>query len=187
VRPRSEQGLCSLPPSSVGSRGRAAVLGGVLFAAWGYIHRDGAPWYFTTVANMLAFIVPLLFLTALVGLYIRCGGRVGWLGGMGFAFGFIGSAYGIVDSLVDLPSWHLYVSSKYLLPLLLGWLPMLCLGLMMIGVTPLGRNAPGSLGACLFATGGLAGPTALLKRPPAVSSRRARPTFRSECYSAWAG
>jgi hypothetical protein len=128
--------------------------GGVLFGAWGYIHRDDAPSYSIAVASTLAFVVPLLFLVALAGLHARRRGRVGWLGGTGFAFAFIGSAWGSVDSVVDMSYWHEYVSSKGWLPLLLGWLPLLCIGLMVVGLThATGRNKPDSLGSSLFATG----------------------------------
>jgi hypothetical protein len=97
-------------------------------------------------------IVPMLFLVALAGLYVRCRGRVGSLEGTGFAFGFIGSARGTVNSVVDVPSWHLYVSSEGWLPLLLGWFPLLCVGLVLVGIT-IGRNTPDGLGALLFAIG----------------------------------
>jgi hypothetical protein len=153
-RAARERGKPVSSPTHVRWGETAAILGGVLFATWGYIHRDDAPSYLIAIASTLAFTVPLLLLAALAGLYVRCRGRVGWLGGTGFAFGFVGSAWGSMDSVVDMSSWHLYVSSKDWLPLLLGWLPLLCLGLMIVGITILGRNATDGLGALLFAIGG---------------------------------
>jgi hypothetical protein len=78
-------------------RGLAAILAGVLFAVWGYIHGNDAPSYFTGIEDVLGFVVPLLFLVGLAGLCARCKRRSGRLGGIGFVLGFIGSGLGIVN------------------------------------------------------------------------------------------
>ena len=42
------------------------LLAGVLFATWGYVHRDDAPWYFDATAGALNFVVPALFLVGFI-------------------------------------------------------------------------------------------------------------------------
>jgi hypothetical protein len=133
----------------------AAVLAGVLFAAWGYIHRENAPGYFTDIANTLAFIVPLLFLAGLVGLYARCKGQAGWLGVMGFTLGCIGSAVGIVRGVVDLSFWYSYVAGKGWLHLILDWLFLLLVGIALVGIATVRTKAARRWGALLLAMGTL--------------------------------
>jgi hypothetical protein len=78
--------------------GLAAVLAGVLFAAWGYVDRGASLPYLATITRGLAFFVPLLFLVGLVGLRVRYDGLMGWLAGTGFALGFVGATWGTVLS-----------------------------------------------------------------------------------------
>jgi hypothetical protein len=62
-----------LPWSSLG-----AIIGGPLFAAWGYFHRDHAPPRLDAIANALSIVVPSLFLLGLAGFYVwrpRLAGR----------------------------------------------------------------------------------------------------------------
>ncbi len=65
------------PSTFVWWSGLAAILGGVLFTVWGYIHRDYAPSYFTSIGYTLSFIVPLFFQIGMAGLYWRSKGPVG--------------------------------------------------------------------------------------------------------------
>lgn len=68
--------------------GIAAILGGVLWSASIFVSDLDS-----TIANILLFIIPLLFLVGLAGLYARCRGRLGeWeaLSRMGFLTGAVG-------------------------------------------------------------------------------------------------
>jgi hypothetical protein len=146
--------LASVPYSAfIRGGGLAAVLAGVLFAAWGFIHKDSAPASFTVLANALAFIVPLLFLLGLAGLYARCKGQAGWLGVTGFAFGCIGSAEGMVYTVVDLSFWYAYIAEKGWLSLLLDWLSLLLAGLMLVGIATIWTEALRRWGALLLTMG----------------------------------
>ena len=37
----------------------------MLFAVWGYVHKDNIPLYLNAIVHMLTFIVPLLFIVGL--------------------------------------------------------------------------------------------------------------------------
>ena len=81
-------------PVFVRSCGVGGVLAGVLFLVWGYVDRPDIPAYLEALVYAFSFVVPALFSTALVGLYGRCKGRLGLLGGMGLALSFSGSVLG---------------------------------------------------------------------------------------------
>jgi hypothetical protein len=117
--------------------GLTAVLGGVLFATWGYIDRDDAPSYLISTAETLGLVVPVLFLLGLAGLYARCKGRIGRLGRMGFIVGFAGSGLGVVPGFVNVCNCYGYGAHPILGPLLLlalYWLIWLFAGLVVIGL-----------------------------------------------------
>ena len=131
----------------------AAVLAGVLFAMWGFVHRDNASAYFAAIANLLAIIVPLSFLLGLTGLYARCKGQTGWLGVTGYTLGCLGSAEGIMQGTVDWSFWHAYVAYETWLSLLLDWLSLLLVGLMLIGIAIIWTEDSRRWGALLLTMG----------------------------------
>src|SRR5918998_3878849 len=133
--------------------GLAAGLAGVLFAMWGYVHKENAPAYFGTIANTLAIVVPLLFLLGLGGLYARCKGEVGWLGVAGFMLGSIGAAEGIVNGATDFPLWHAYLTGTVWFSALLDWLSLLLAGLALAGIAAVGREILRRWGTLLLAMG----------------------------------
>ncbi len=137
--------------------GLAAILAGVLFVVWGYVHRDGAPAYLTHIANTLGFVVPLLFLLGLAGLCARCKGRVGRPGIIGLGLGCIGSAGGIVRSVVDMSAWYAYVAGKGWLYLVLDWLFLLLAGLTLAGLAAIRTGSSRRWGVLLLAMGTLGG------------------------------
>jgi hypothetical protein len=129
-----------IPSSSALLRwgGAGAVLGGILFLAWGYVHKNAAlPPYFDAIAAMLHFIVPLLFLVGLTGLYLRHRRQAGWLGELGFILCFFGSVWGVLDAVVPTGPWIAYMISERGLPGVLvwwtGWTLPLITGLTLIG------------------------------------------------------
>src|SRR5215210_2075193 len=77
------------------SGGYGALLAGVLFVTWGYVHRNDAPWYFDDVATALSFVVPALFLAGSVGLFALCKGLVDLIGKLGLILCIAGSAMGL--------------------------------------------------------------------------------------------
>jgi len=117
----------------------STILGGVLFLAWGYVHKNAAlPPYFDAIAAMLHFIVPLLFLVGLARLYARRKGQAGWLGELGFILCFFGSAWGALDAVVPTGPWIAYMVAERDLPVVLvwwtGWIVILLTGLTLIGI-----------------------------------------------------
>src|SRR5215204_1307771 len=80
LRRRTSERRNHIPLSTLlGWSGWAAVSSGVLFLVWGYLDREGAPWYLDLAVLMLNIIVPLLFLVGLMGVYIKCRTQAGWL------------------------------------------------------------------------------------------------------------
>jgi hypothetical protein len=121
--------------------GTGAVLGGVLFAVWGYLHADIASPQLDAIADVLGLVVPLLFLAGLIGHYAWLQGRAsGSLGGIGFIFGFggagLGEAYRLLDiaGIASTADRYDYVVGKGLPPQLFDWFPWLLVGLTLIGM-----------------------------------------------------
>lgn len=95
--------------------GLGAMLGGLLLAAKAFHDRNDAPPWPTDATDTLFFVVPLLFLIGLAGLYARCRGRLReaestmWLGAG--AVGLAGSVVGHVTGMLEVgPAWWLGIS-----------------------------------------------------------------------------
>ena len=95
----------------------AAMLGGTLWAAKAFYDRNDAPPWPTDVTDTMFFVVLLLFLGGLAGLYARCRGRLGeWeaLSSISFVAGFVGlvgSIAGHVTGMLEVgPSWSWGIS-----------------------------------------------------------------------------
>ena len=159
--PFSANSSSSLLPWS----GLGTMLAGVLFGAWGYLHKDGAPSQLEVIADALSLIVPLLFLVSLTGFYVWGRGRENWrLGWVGLIFGIVGSGLGFAYRLMDL-SGSLSTADRYgfavgkgLPPQLLDWFPWFLLGLTLVGIAsvrirPLRRwdSLPLAMGLCGWA------------------------------------
>ncbi len=52
-------------PKLLRSGAFASVIGGSLFAVWGYAHKDITPLYLNVIVNVLALMVPVPFMVAL--------------------------------------------------------------------------------------------------------------------------
>ena len=63
-----------------------------------YDRNDAPPWP-TDITDTLIFIVPLLWLVGLAGLYARCKERIGQLGSLGFALEMGGAAMAAVGPI----------------------------------------------------------------------------------------
>ena len=125
-----------VPWSSLG-----AILGGPLFAAWGYFHRDHAPPQLDAIANALSVVVPLLFLLGLAGFHIwrpRLAGRQ--IGRAGSALALAGCGLGalyhlaVVFGAANIAERYGYAKSQGWPPQLLDWFPWLLLGLTLMAV-----------------------------------------------------
>jgi hypothetical protein len=131
-------------------------LAGVLFVAWGYVHRESAPPSFDAMSQAFNFIVPTLFLMGLVGLYALCEGRVGRIGKAGLVLGLVGSAMGAAyavpwSAFATRDDWLVLLA--WLDTVLFWWLQVMLMGLLLAGVAAVdARKSPG-LGILLLAMG----------------------------------
>lgn len=138
--------------------GHGAIVAGALFLVWGYLHRPGLPLYLEAVVAVASLAVPVLFLTGLMGLYVRCQRGAGRLGELGIALAGVGSALGALKGVVDVavPSLYPYDAPSDRILLLLGsvWPTSLFVGLSLVGGTLLVRaSALRALGGLVLATG----------------------------------
>src|SRR5215208_4797089 len=80
--------------------GFAGLLGGVLFVVWGYIDRPNIPETLKAAVHVFAFVVPTLFLAAVVGLSVLWQSRLGMLGWMGMALAVYAWGWSVVGAIV---------------------------------------------------------------------------------------
>jgi hypothetical protein len=134
------------------------VLGGTLLVTWGYLHGNIA---FSSsgpiVAAVMVVLVNTLLLVGVVGL---CAwwweGRTGLLGAVGFVVGFAGAALSVTHGIHVLISasglgepdpWYVYVRAATGLPAkVLGWFPMLPIGMATVGIGSMRTGALGGWG-----------------------------------------
>ena len=79
--------------------GPASILAGALFAAKTVYDRNDAPPWPTDITDTLVFLVPLLWLVGLAGLYARSQERAGRLGRIGLGLALIGTGMAVVGSV----------------------------------------------------------------------------------------
>jgi hypothetical protein len=113
----------------------------VLFAAWGYLHRDGASARVDAIVGALGVVVPLLFLVGLSGFYAWSRRRVARrLGQIGFILSCIAAGLGIfyrvleLSGTADAADRYSYLAGKGWTPQLFDWLPWLFTGLVLVGI-----------------------------------------------------
>ena len=91
--------------------GLAAIAAGVLWSVKAFISRNNASPWPTKGTDSLFLIVLPLFLVGLMGLYVRCKGRLGSEGEVAFAVCFVGlitSFAGQVGLLVTKGAWFIF-------------------------------------------------------------------------------
>jgi hypothetical protein len=140
----------------VRSGGFGALLVGVLFAVWGYVHRTDAPWYFDALATALSYVVPALFLVGVVGLRVVCEGRVGRVGRIGSILSLTGSAMGVAYAVPwsDFAAREDWLSSLAWLDIILvWWLQVFLTGLPLVGLAAVGTRTLRGFGILLLLTG----------------------------------
>ncbi len=129
-----------------------AVLGGVLFLGWGYLHRKPDAVFLAKTGTpldlrLLALGVPVLFLTMLIGLCVRLAAGIGPLGGVGFVLAFCGSGLGAAQGALNtaplIGPLNAYLLQTGVPHQLLGWLPPLLAGLVLVGTATVRAGALG--------------------------------------------
>jgi FtsH-binding integral membrane protein len=115
----------------------------VLFVVWGYIDRPNIPETLKAVIDVLAFVVPTLFLAAVVGLCVLWRSRLGMLGWMGMALAVYAWGWSVVGAIVG-EEWPDYLP---------GWLLFLLSGLTLMGVATVRSERSRGAGAVVLATG----------------------------------
>lgn len=139
--------------------GLGAVLAGILFATWGYLHKDIAPASAYAPVRVLGVVVPLLFLLAILGFYVWQKEQLGRLAQAGFACSIVGAALGAVYRVLDMTDLasvaarYAYLVGKGLPPQLLDWFLWLLVGLMLIGVGCMKTNVDRWIGFLPLAMG----------------------------------
>jgi hypothetical protein len=133
--------------------GVAGVLGGVLFVAWGYIDRPNTAANIGAVIDVLSFVVPALFLVALVGLSVLWRSRLGALGWTGMILAVYGSGWGIVSAVVGGESVWAYFAQRSWPQFLSDWLLFMLTGLTLIGVATVRGKSLRRMGAMALAMG----------------------------------
>jgi hypothetical protein len=136
--------------------GCGSVLAGVLFVIWGYVHRNGAPWYLDVTATVLSYVVPALFFVALMGLFALCREQVGWAGKFGFVLGLAASAMGVAYAV----PWSAFASRDdwlsslvWLDTPLVWWLHLLLIGIPLAGISTVRAGTLPAQGLLLLAIG----------------------------------
>jgi hypothetical protein len=119
-------------------------LGGVLFVVWGYIDRPNIPWNLIAVIHLLAFVVPTLFLAAVVGLSVLWRRRLGMLGWMGMVLAVYAWGWSVMGAIVGGEDWSHYLAA---------WLLFLLTGLTLMGVATVRSEWSRGTGAVVLATG----------------------------------
>ena len=106
----------------------------------------------------------MLFLVGLVGLCARYWeGRGSWIGAAVFALGFAGAALAVAHGIhnifsasgvVEMAPWYVYVRATTGLPAdLVGWIPWLSYGLMLVGIDSIDTGALGGWSSLPLAMG----------------------------------
>ncbi len=175
--------------------GVGAILAGALFAAWGYIHGGLiSSAYLKAATVVLAIVVPTLFLGGLAGLYTLCNGRVSRLGEAGFVLSLVGSAVGSVRGLEDLIGWYdahvlEYTNSTargFLLHPWIDWLPLLFVGLSLVGIATIRTKTLGALRTLPLAMGALGWAYLVTDSGGAVETRPGHVAFAVLFSLSWA-
>jgi len=101
----------------LGWSGWAAASAGVLFLVWGYVDREGAPWYLDLGVLVLGIVVPVLFLVSLVGTYTRVyvvkdRTQAGWLSYVGFLISLAGTAWWLTAGITNAPNLYRHLGEK---------------------------------------------------------------------------
>ena len=135
------------------SCGVGAVLAGILFVVWGYIHKPHLPLYFDAGVTILSFIVPALFLTGLTGLSVVCKRLRGVLGWTGLFLALCGSTWGVVDGFADVGPLYAFFAKLRLPTYLVDWLLPMLTGLTLVGIATVETRTLRSLGALLLTMG----------------------------------
>jgi hypothetical protein len=127
-------------------------LGGVLFVVWGYIDRPNIPETLKAVIHVLAFVVPTLFLAAVVGLSVLWRSRLGMLGWMGMALAVYAWGWSVVEPSVGGEAVWADFAQREWPHYLASWLLMLT-GLTLMGVAIVRSGWSRGTGAVVLATG----------------------------------
>src|SRR5215216_1577772 len=133
--------------------GFAGFLGGVLFVVWGYIDRPNIPENLIAVIDVLAFVVPTLFLAAVVGLSVLWRSRLGMLGWMGMALAVYAWGWSVVGAIVGGEAVCTYFAQREWPHYLASWLLFMLTGLTLMGVATVRSGWSRGTGAVVLATG----------------------------------
>jgi hypothetical protein len=128
-------------------------LGGVLFVVWGYIDRPNIPENLVVaVIRVLAFVVPTLFLAAVVGLSVLWRSRLGMLGWMGMALVVYAWGWSVVEAIVGGGAVGAYFVQREWPHYLASWLWFMLTGLTLMGLATIRSGWSRGTGAVVLTT-----------------------------------
>ena len=144
--------------------GAGAALGGTLLAAWGYLHGNMGGSAGPVIAAAMGLLIDTLLLAGLAGL---CAwwweGRTNLLGAVGFVLVFVGLALSVAhgihafvsaSGIAELAPWWVYVRAASDLPgYVVSWLPVLPVGMVVVGIGSVLSGALGGWGILPLAMG----------------------------------
>jgi hypothetical protein len=125
----------------------------VLFVVWGYIDRPNIPENLIVVNHVLVFVVPTLFLAAVVGLCVLWGSLLGMLGWMGMALAVYAWGWRVVRAIVGDEAVYVYFAQREWPHYLADWLLFMLTGLTFMGVATVRSGWSRGTGAVVLATG----------------------------------
>ena len=128
-------------------------MGGVLFVVWGYIDRPNIPETLKALIHLLAFVVPTLFLAAVVGLSVLWRSRLGMLGWMGMALAVCAWGWSVVRAIVGGTAVWAYFAQREWPHFLASWLLFMLTGLTLMGVATVRSGGSRGTGTVVLATG----------------------------------
>ncbi len=131
--------------------GVGAILGGALFVAWGYIDTPGISGGLGLAVRVLSFVVPTLFLAAVVGLLALRGNEPAILGQMGMVLTMYAWGWSLVGAIVGGEAVWAYFAQRGWPHYLTDWLLFMLIGLMFVGIAT-ARSGPLRGGALVLAT-----------------------------------
>jgi hypothetical protein len=142
-------------PALLRGCGLAGVLGGMLFFAWGYVDGPDLSEDFASVVRVLAFVVPALFLAAIVGMCVLWSSVLGKLGWLVAALAAYALCWSLLGARFGGEAVWVYFAQRGWPHFMSSWLLFMLVGLSLVGLWavrsgPARSRIPGSL---VLATG----------------------------------
>ena len=132
--------------------GVGGILGGALFVVWGYIDTPGVSGSSELTVRLLSFVVPTMFLAAVVGLFVLWRNEPAMLLRMGMVLAAYGWGWAVAVAIVGDEVMWAFLAQRGWPHHLTDWLWFMLTGLTLVGIAT-ARRGPSRGGALVLATG----------------------------------